>query len=144
MSDRLKRGGSRSPRAKRSKFDKYSPNGRNSDRSNEDQYAGEASAAASRFSLNASNFGTTGAGPIIPTNYDLASRKIYVGGIATHHTDNEIAQFLGQTLQRAGACIEPGNPIMRTNINRDKRYLFVELRTAEEAAALMQLDGIDY
>ena len=47
-------------------------------------------------------------------------------------------------LQKAGACVDGGNPIIKTNINRDKRYLFVELRTAEEAAALMQLDGIDF
>ncbi len=47
-------------------------------------------------------------------------------------------------LQKAKACLEEGNPVIKTQINRDKRYIFVELRTAEEAAALMQLDGIDF
>jgi len=51
---------------------------------------------------------------------------------------------LGATLQRAGACLESGNPIIRSQLNRDKRYIFVELRTAEEAAGLMQMDGIEY
>lgn len=67
-----------------------------------------------------------------------------MGGIAEHHSENEVAQFLGDTLQRAKACLEPGNPVIKTQINRDKRYLFVELRTAEEAAALIQLDGIGF
>lgn len=82
--------------------------------------------------INPENYGT-----VIPTNYDLASRKLYVGGIAGHHTENEISMFLGNMLQKAKVCVEPGNPIIKTTINRDKRYLFVELRTAEEAAALM-------
>jgi hypothetical protein len=87
-----------------------------------------------------------GGGPntIIPSNYDLPARKIYVGGIGPRHTDNEVAQYLGSTLQKSGACVDPGNPIIKTTINRDKRYMFVELRSAEEAACIMQLDGIDY
>ncbi len=40
--------------------------------------------------------------------------------------------------------MDAGNPVIRTSINRDKRYLFVELRTAEEAACVMQIDGIDF
>lgn len=48
---------------------------------------------------NVGIFNPEGAGrPIIPTNYDLASRKIYVGGIAQHHTDHEVAGFLGEML----------------------------------------------
>ena len=83
-------------------------------------------------------------GPIIPSAYDLPSRKIYVGGIGPYHTETEVSQYLGNMLQKAGVCLDVGNPIIRTQINRDKRYMFVELRTAEEAAALMQLDGLDY
>ena len=83
-------------------------------------------------------------GPIIPQQYDLSSRKIYVGGIGPQHTDADVGLFLAQTLQRARACLEPGNPIIKTQLNRDKRYCFVELRCAEEAAALMQLDGIEF
>ena len=60
------------------------------------------------------------------------------------HTDNEISHFLGSTLHRAGACVDNGNPVLKSQINREKRYMFVELRTAEEASALMQLDGIEY
>lgn len=85
-----------------------------------------------------------GTNTIIPSNYDLPARKIYVGGIGSRHTDSEVSQYLGATLQKAGACVDAGNPIIKTTINRDKRYMFVELRTAEEAACLMQLDGIDY
>lgn len=73
----------------------------------------------------------------MPQQFDLPSRKIYVGGIATHHGEAEIANYLGGMLQKAGACLEPANPIIKTQINRDKRYIFVELRTAEEAACLM-------
>ena len=81
---------------------------------------------------------------IVPSPYDLASRKIYIGGISSEHSENEVSEYLGATLQRAGACIEAGNPIIRSQVNREKRYMFVELRTAEEAACLIQLDGIEY
>jgi len=57
---------------------------------------------------------TAGSGPIIPSTYDLPSRKVYVGGIGPYHTDTEVSSFLGATLQRAGACVEAGNPIIRT------------------------------
>lgn len=67
-----------------------------------------------------------------------------MGGIGSHHTEGEVAMFLGSILQRANAVFEPSNPIIKTNLYRDKRYMFVELRTAEEATCLLQLDGIDF
>ena len=58
------------------------------------------SAGGNRFSLGESvdTNPENGSDPIIPTSYDLPSRKIYVGGIGAHHSENEVAQFLGNTL----------------------------------------------
>mmetsp|Transcript_3866 Transcript_3866/g.5857 ORF Transcript_3866/g.5857 Transcript_3866/m.5857 type:complete len:168 (-) Transcript_3866:779-1282(-) len=81
---------------------------------------------------------------IIPQAYDLPSRKLYIGGINSDHNENKIAEFLGSILHRAKASLEAGSPVIRTQVNREKRYMFIELRSAEEAAALMQLDGIDF
>ena len=128
--------------ARRSKFDRSSPQ-------QEGGHYGPTEAGGGFPNVTApmaepAMFNPESSGPIIPTNYDLPSRKIYVGGIGQHHSENDVKEFLGQMLHRAKACIEEGNPIIKTQINRDKRYIFVELRTAEEAAALMQLDGIDF
>ncbi len=50
--------------------------------------------------------------------------------------------FLIETLTRAGGVLEPGNPVLKTFINQEKRFNFIEFRSVEEAMALLQLDGI--
>ena len=76
--DRTHRDGDRGSR--RSKFDRSSPNEKPDAGAKGGHYGPAEGAqpadAADRFSYNPESNG-----PIIPTNYDLPSRKIYVGGI---------------------------------------------------------------
>jgi hypothetical protein len=45
--------------------------------------------------------------------------------------------FLIETLTRAGGVLEPGNPVLKTFINQEKRFNFIEFRSVEEAMALL-------
>lgn len=76
---------------------------------------------------------------------DLHARKVYVGGVPRGDNMGEsVNKFLIDTLTRAGGVLEPGNPVVKTFINQEKRFNFIEFRSVEEAMALLQLDGILY
>jgi splicing factor U2AF subunit len=40
--------------------------------------------------------------------------------------------------------IDPGSPVLKTFVNIEKRFIFIEFRSVEEAMALIQLDGISF
>jgi splicing factor U2AF subunit len=46
--------------------------------------------------------------------------------------------------QSACSNIDPGEPVVMVYINHEKKFAFVEFRTIEEAAAAMDLDGINF
>lgn len=74
----------------------------------------------------------------------LYARRIYVGGVERHMSEEEIKIFLFETLHRAGGVLDPGNPILNSSKNTEKKYIFFELRSVEETSAMIQLDGIQY
>jgi splicing factor U2AF 65 kDa subunit len=47
-------------------------------------------------------------------------------------------------LKRAGGVLEPGNPVIKTFLNPEKRFVFIDFRSVEEAMAFLQLDGIRF
>ena len=40
--------------------------------------------------------------------------------------------------------MEPSSPVVKVSMYREKRYAFVEMRSAEEAACLLLLDGTSF
>ena len=52
--------------------------------------------------------------------------------------------FLIDTLTRAGGVMEPGSPVLKTFLNIEKRFVFIDFRSVEEAYAMIQLDGIRF
>ena len=109
--DRGQRDGDRGSR--RSKFDRSSPN-EQPDAAAKGGHYGPAEGAQTADATNRFSYNPESSGPIIPTNYDLPSRKIYVGGIGQHHSENDVSQFLGSMLHKAKACLEEGNPVIKT------------------------------
>lgn len=53
-------------------------------------------------------------------------------------------EFLFDTLKRAGGILDPGNPIIGSSKNIEKKFMFFEFRSVEETSAAIQLDGIRY
>lgn len=59
---------------------------------------------------------------------------------------NEVSlkSFIYETLLKAGGVMEPGNPIIGSSKNTEKKFIFFEFRSVEETSAAIQLDGIRY
>ena len=97
-----------------------------------------------RRAFEKANGGELTIGPIVPEPFDLASRKIYVGGLNHKCSDNDLVTFISSLLLRAGACLEPSTPIVNVTMYHQKRFAFVEMRSSEEAACLLLLDGTTF
>ena len=75
-----------------------------------------------------------------PLNY----RRLYIGGVPFGTSDKEVVDYLISNLQKAGGIMEPGTPVLKNTNNPEKRYIFLELRSAEETSCMIQLDGIKF
>ena len=59
-------------------------------------------------------------------------------------TENELKEFLYEKLKLADGVLDPGNPIINSSKNTEKKFIFFEFRSVEETSAAIQLDGIRY
>lgn len=59
-------------------------------------------------------------------------------------TEGDLKEFLFEKLKQAGAVMDPGNPIINSSKNTEKKFVFFEFRSVEETSAAIQLDGIRY
>mmetsp|Transcript_20487 Transcript_20487/g.44791 ORF Transcript_20487/g.44791 Transcript_20487/m.44791 type:complete len:465 (-) Transcript_20487:1227-2621(-) len=72
------------------------------------------------------------------------SRKLYVGGIPPHVTEDELKQFLNSLMMKTGALTAPGSAILSCKITTEKNYAFVEFRSVEETSNAMAFDGVAF
>jgi len=59
-------------------------------------------------------------------------------------TEAQLKEFLYETLKKSGGILDPGNPIIGSSKNIEKKFMFFEFRSIEETSAAIQLDGIRY
>ena len=71
-----------------------------------------------------SNLGTT-----------LYARRIYVGNVQPYMTEADLKEFLYEKLKQAGGVLDPGNPIINSSKNTEKKFVFFEFRSVEETSA---------
>ena len=50
-------------------------------------------------------------------------------------SEHDLKEFIYETLKRAGGVLDPGNPIIGTNKNTEKKFIFFEFRSVEETSA---------
>lgn len=90
----------------------------------------------------------TGSSSAMPGNPERRyGRRLYVGNLPPDPSEDVIGDFFNRALIRARGvdpAYGPGNPVVSTYVNRDKRFAFVEVRSKREAAAGMRLDGIRF
>ena len=75
---------------------------------------------------------------------NLHARRLYVGSIPPNTPDAAVVLFLTEMLRKAGGILEEGDPVLRNHYNPEKHFLFLEMRSVEEAATMIQLDGIKF
>lgn len=49
--------------------------------------------------------------------------------------ENSLKDFLYETLSKAGGVMDPGNPIIGSSKNYEKKFIFFEFRSIEETSA---------
>jgi splicing factor U2AF subunit len=69
-------------------------------------------------------------------------RRLYFGNIPGHVNEQELMDFVNNTMISSGTVTQKGNPVQSVVINREKAYAFVEFRSDEESSIGMGLDGI--
>lgn len=83
--------------------------------------------------------------PNAPSMQTRHARRLYVGGIPPRATDAEIIEFFNDIILRAMAPVRPSSvPVIKTYMNVEKCYAFVEFCTVELTTACIQLDGIKF
>ncbi|GJQ11633.1 hypothetical protein GpartN1_g3424.t1 [Galdieria partita] len=86
--------------------------------------------------------------PVAPTaqpNTQQATkhaRRLYVGNLPSDVTESEVAEFFNSALYLTKGVDVPGDPVQSVYLNLDKRFAFIELNSAAEAAAGIQMDGV--
>lgn len=65
-----------------------------------------------------------------------------MGSVPTGATDKELLAFFNKVLMATGCSTAPGAPVMHAFVDGQRRFAFVEMRTAVEANNALALDGI--
>lgn len=68
---------------------------------------------------------------------DPDTKRVYVGGLPINANSSQIILFLTNTLIKAGGRIDLGDPIVKFVFNSEKRYILLDIRSTEEAAAFL-------
>lgn len=72
------------------------------------------------------------------------TKRLYIGGITEQMTEEMLKEFFSKLMEEHKLLQEgeEGEVITEVQINLEKLYAFLEFRTAEEATAAMQFDGV--
>ncbi|KRX06402.1 hypothetical protein PPERSA_05015 [Pseudocohnilembus persalinus] len=70
--------------------------------------------------------------------------RVYVGNIPDSVDQKQIETFISDSLKLCGGCLDPGVPIFSGKLNMAKKFIFLTMRSIEEASALLELDGLIY
>ena len=88
------------------------------------------------------------------------ARRLYIGGVPFGATEDAMMEFFNQQMHMAGTYLNkrndhnnfhylglatgPGNPVLAVQINLDKNFAFLEIRSVDEATSALAFDGINF
>jgi hypothetical protein len=58
-----------------------------------------------------------------------------VGNVQPFMNEAALKEFIYETLLKAGGVMDPGNPIIGSSKNTEKKFIFFEFRSIEETSA---------
>lgn len=92
--------------------------------------------------------------------YLFLARRLYIGGVPFGATEDAMMEFFNQQMHMAGESFQikncfyktyfkglatgPGNPVLAVQINLDKNFAFLEIRSVDEATSALAFDGINF
>lgn len=74
----------------------------------------------------------------------MLSRRLYIGNLPDNFDKEDFVKFIQQQMEFTGASLESGNPLQSIQPQLDKKFLFAQFRSIEEATLALNLDGINY
>ena len=77
-------------------------------------------------------------------NLFILARRLYIGGVPFGATEDAMMEFFNQQMHMAGLATGPGNPVLAVQINLDKNFAFLEIRSVDEASSALAFDGINF
>merc|ERR1712021_280536 len=82
--------------------------------------------------------------PMAGGYFTRQARRLYIGGVPFGATEEAMMEFFNQQMHMAGLATGPGNPVLAVQINPDKNFAFLEIRSVDEASAALAFDGINF
>jgi splicing factor U2AF 65 kDa subunit len=81
---------------------------------------------------------------LLDPEQDKISRELFIGNTTPEMTEAMLREFLGNALQQVGLANPaiPGNPITAARVSG--KFAFIELRSAHEATAALNLNNIPF
>ncbi|KAL6220280.1 hypothetical protein ACLB2K_008036 [Fragaria x ananassa] len=86
-----------------------------------------------------------GALPVMHLNQQATchARMKYVGGLPPTANEQSVTEFFSHVMHAIGGNTSgPGDPVVNVNINHERNFALMEMRSVEEASNAMALDGI--
>uniref|UniRef100_A0A8C4N7F7 Splicing factor U2AF subunit n=2 Tax=Eptatretus burgeri TaxID=7764 RepID=A0A8C4N7F7_EPTBU len=80
--------------------------------------------------------------PVLGNQLTRQARRLYVGNIPFGATEDAMVEFFNNQMKLAGLATAPGSPVLAVQINLDKNFAFLELRSVDEATNALAFDGI--
>jgi len=98
--------------------------------------------------------------PMAGGYFTRQARRLYIGGVPFGATEDAMMEFFNQQMHMAGESFQikncfyktyfkglatgPGNPVLAVQINLDKNFAFLEIRSVDEATSALAFDGINF
>jgi len=82
--------------------------------------------------------------PMAGGYFTRQARRLYIGGVPFGATEDAMMEFFNQQMHMAGLATGPGNPVLAVQINLDKNFAFLEIRSVDEASSALAFDGINF
>ncbi|CAN0028402.1 unnamed protein product, partial [Phaeothamnion confervicola] len=77
--------------------------------------------------------------------FDKLPRELFIGNVPGETQPALLQEYLGTAMVQVGLVpADKGNPIVNIRMNPGSRFAFVEMRTVEDAANGLNLDGIPF
>lgn len=82
--------------------------------------------------------------PLVPLSATRQARRLYIGSIPPGMTSEGMMLFFNTEMRARGLCQAVGDPVIAVQVNSERHFSFIELRSVEEATAALNLDGVTY
>jgi hypothetical protein len=69
-------------------------------------------------------------------------RELFVGNTSPEMNAENLKEFMANAMEKMGLLSSPGNPVYQVRVN--PRFSFIEMRSIEEAANCLNLNGIPF